>query len=76
MAPHADAISVGDGVQTWPAILRDVERGTLGRRYEAGFDRSFDLDPAPRRDLLPRGSFLTTASIIATRGCTNRCGFC
>ena len=26
-APHADAISLGDGVQTWPAILRDVERG-------------------------------------------------
>ena len=22
---HADAVSVGDGVQTWPAILRDVE---------------------------------------------------
>ena len=26
--------------------------------------------------LLPRGSFLTTTSLIATRGCHNRCGFC
>src|SRR5690606_24566773 len=28
------------------------------------------------RDLLPRDSFLTTSSMIATRGCHNRCGFC
>jgi radical SAM superfamily enzyme YgiQ (UPF0313 family) len=76
VAPHADAIAVGDGVQTWPAILRDVETGALAPRYQAGFDRAFDLDPVPRRDLVPRGSFLTTASVIATRGCTNRCGFC
>ena len=25
---------------------------------------------------LPRKSFLTTTSLIATRGCHNRCGFC
>ncbi|MEO1995309.1 MAG: radical SAM protein, partial [Planctomycetaceae bacterium] len=30
----------------------------------------------PRRDLLPRRSFLTTTSLIATRGCHNRCDFC
>ena len=76
VAPHADAVSVGDGVQTWPAILLDVEKGALGSRYEAGFERPFDLDPPPRRDLVPRDCFLTTASIVATRGCTNRCGFC
>jgi radical SAM superfamily enzyme YgiQ (UPF0313 family) len=28
------------------------------------------------RSLLPRRSFLTTTSLIATRGCHNRCGFC
>ena len=76
VAAHADAVSVGDGVQTWPAILRDVERGALRPRYEAAFDRDYDLDPPPRRDLLPRGSFLTTTSVIATRGCHNRCAFC
>ena len=31
---------------------------------------------APRRDLLPQESFLTTASLMATRGCHNRCDFC
>jgi len=74
--PHANAISVGDGVQTWPAILRDVERGELRPRYEATFDRDYNLDPPPRRDLIPRAGFLTTTSVIASRGCQNRCKFC
>ncbi len=75
-APHADAVSIGDGVQTWPMILRDVECGRLRPRYEAAFDRDYDLDARPRRDLLPRNEFLTTTSVIATRGCVNRCEFC
>ena len=28
-APHADALAIGEGVQLWPEILRDVEAGTL-----------------------------------------------
>jgi len=76
VAPHADALSVGDGVQTWPAILRDVERSALRPRYEATFERDYDLDPPPRRDLLPRDGFLTTTSVIASRGCRSRCAFC
>ena len=27
-APHADALALGEGVQLWPRILRDVEAGT------------------------------------------------
>jgi radical SAM superfamily enzyme YgiQ (UPF0313 family) len=73
---HADAIAVGDGVQLWPDILRDVERGELKPHYETTYERQYGLDPPPRRDLLPRASFLTTTSLIATRGCHNRCGFC
>jgi radical SAM superfamily enzyme YgiQ (UPF0313 family) len=73
---YADAIAVGEGVQLWPQILDDVERGMLRRRYEADFSRPYALDPPPRRSILPRESFLTTSSVIATRGCHNRCGFC
>jgi len=75
-APHADAIAIGDGVQLWPAILRDVEAGRLAPVYRATYENAYRDDPAPRRDLLPRRSFLTTSSLIATRGCHNRCGFC
>ncbi|HZE43556.1 MAG TPA: radical SAM protein [Steroidobacteraceae bacterium] len=73
---HADAIAIGDGVQIWPRILGDVESHCLQTRYEADFSRPYALDPAARRSILPRASFLTTTSVIATRGCHNRCGFC
>ncbi len=76
VAPHADALAVGDGVQLWPQILRDVEAGVLRPRYEAMYESDYRLDPPARRRLLPRKSFLTTTSVIATRGCHNRCGFC
>jgi radical SAM superfamily enzyme YgiQ (UPF0313 family) len=75
-APHADALAVGDGVQLWPRILADFESGCLRRKYVATYQNDYRADPAPRRFLLPRKSFLTTASLIATRGCHNRCGFC
>jgi radical SAM superfamily enzyme YgiQ (UPF0313 family) len=75
-APHADALAFGEGVQLWGQILRDVEAGTLQREYRGDYRRPYRDDPPPRRDLLPRRSFLTTTSLIATRGCHNRCGFC
>ena len=68
---HADAIAIGDGVQLWPTILSEIEQGTLQRRYAADYSRSYALDPPARRAILPRESFLTTTSVIATR-----CGFC
>jgi radical SAM superfamily enzyme YgiQ (UPF0313 family) len=74
--PHADAIVVGEGVHAWPEVLRDVEAGTLRPVYHGSYRRPYRDDPAPRRALLPRDSFLTTTSLIATRGCHNRCGFC
>lgn len=75
-APHADALAVGDGVHTWGQILTDVAAGKLQKVYRGDYRRPYRDDPAPRRDLLPRKSFLTTTSLIATRGCHNRCGFC
>jgi radical SAM superfamily enzyme YgiQ (UPF0313 family) len=74
--PHADAMVIGDGVQVWGELLRDVEAGRLQPVYHGDYRRPYRDDPAPRRDLLPRDSFLTTTSLIATRGCHNRCGFC
>ncbi len=75
-APHADALAVGDGVQLWTRILADVESGCLRPKYVATYESDYRQDPAPRRSLLPRRGFLTTTSLIATRGCHNRCGFC
>ncbi len=75
-SPHADSLVLGDGVQLWPRILRDIEQGCLQQRYVATYENDYCDDPSPRRSILPRRSFLTTTSLIATRGCHNRCGFC
>src|SRR4051794_38410485 len=75
-APHADALAIGEGVRIWPEILRDVEANSLRPVYRGSYRQPYREDPAPRRNLLPRPSFLTTTSLIATRGCHNRCGFC
>ncbi len=75
-APYADSLAVGDGVQLWPRILADVEASRLQPKYTATYETDYRQDPAPRRSILPRKSFLTTTSLIATRGCHNRCGFC
>ena len=75
-APHADSLAVGDGVQLWPRIIADIENGNLRPRYYASYESDCRGDPIPRRSILPRSSFLTTTSLIATRGCHNRCNFC
>ncbi|MBM3737469.1 MAG: DUF4070 domain-containing protein [Acidobacteria bacterium] len=75
-APHADALAMGDGVQLWPRILADAESGRLRPLYQADYANEYSEDPAPRRALIPKHAFLTKASLIATRGCHNRYGFC
>jgi len=74
--PHCDALALGDGVSIWPQILHDQEAGRLQPEYHGSFRTPYRDAPLPRRDLLPRESFLTTTSLIATRGCHCRCGFC
>ncbi|MBI2896784.1 MAG: B12-binding domain-containing radical SAM protein [Deltaproteobacteria bacterium] len=72
---HADAVAVGNGVPLWPRILEDVLAGRLERRYDAPYE-DYDSEPVPDRSILPPWGFLTPASLIATRGCHNRCDFC
>jgi radical SAM superfamily enzyme YgiQ (UPF0313 family) len=73
---HADAIAIGNGVLLWPQILKDIQEGCLQKVYRIGYEHPYSGEPLPRRDILPRESFLTTSSLIATRGCKNRCQFC
>jgi radical SAM superfamily enzyme YgiQ (UPF0313 family) len=76
---HADVVVVGDGVSVWPEVLAGLRNGSLrgGIVVEGSFvTPSYAAAPWPRRDVLPRGAFLTTAAVIATRGCVQRCGFC
>ena len=74
-AQHADAIAIGEGVSVWPRILDDARRGSLEAVYR-GDARGAPPRSIPRRELVDRRAFLTTASVIATEGCVNRCDFC
>jgi len=74
--PHGDALALGEGAAIWGRVLRDVDQGQLAPEYRADYRVPYRTDPAPRRDLLERSSYLTTTSLIATRGCHNRCSFC
>jgi len=73
---QGDIVAMGEGVALWPEILRDIQNGQARGEYRADFVKAYQDDPRPRRELMPRECFVTTASLIATRGCHNRCGFC
>lgn len=74
--PHADVIVLNDGVSVWPRVLEELRGGCARPEYRGSYLTPYREQPAPRRDVLPRQSFLTSTSLIATRGCHNRCGFC
>jgi radical SAM superfamily enzyme YgiQ (UPF0313 family) len=75
-AEHADAIVIGNGVVIWPEILKDIGSRRLKKIYKGSYCLWYKNEPTPRRDIIIGNSFLTTCSMIATRGCKNRCGFC
>jgi radical SAM superfamily enzyme YgiQ (UPF0313 family) len=73
---HADSVVIGFAEQSWPQLLRDFARGELKKFYNMQQHLSIANLPFPRRDLLKKDAYLTINTIIATRGCPNRCRFC
>jgi radical SAM superfamily enzyme YgiQ (UPF0313 family) len=76
-AEHADYVVVGEGENTWPAV---VEAAALGAAPQVF--RSSDFDPVdvarlpvPRFDLLGDRPY-NRYTIQTTRGCPWRCDFC
>jgi len=75
-APHADALFLGPGEQTFPQFLADFRAGKPLRRYESTSGRTLERVPPIRRDLILRRSYLVPNSIVVTRGCPQHCDFC
>jgi radical SAM superfamily enzyme YgiQ (UPF0313 family) len=75
-AQHFDAVVVGEGELSWPALLNDLESGRLKPVYDAG-GRQFDLAeaPMPRFDLLDIDRY-NRITVQTQRGCPWRCEFC
>jgi len=75
-APHADAIFLGPGDQTFPQFLKDLRAGTPQPVYTSTTGRTLERIPPIRRDLIHRDSYLVPNSIVVTRGCPQHCDFC
>ena len=75
-APHADAIFLGPGEQTFPRFLEDFRAGRAERVYRSTDGRTLDRVPPIRRDLIQRRRYLVPNSIVVTRGCPQHCEFC
>ncbi len=73
---HADAIVVGEGDESWPRLLADLERGRLERVYRGSAAVPLDNLPLPHAALLDESRYLSTASVSATRGCPHQCEYC
>jgi radical SAM superfamily enzyme YgiQ (UPF0313 family) len=74
--PHADALFLGPGDQTFPRFLRDLRAGEPKPVYRSTSGRTLDGIPPVRRDLIRRANYLVPNSIVVTRGCPQHCHFC
>jgi radical SAM superfamily enzyme YgiQ (UPF0313 family) len=75
-APHADAIFLGPGEQTFPLFLQEFRAGHPRAVYRSTDGRTLDRLPPIRRDLIARRRYLVPNSIVVTRGCPEHCDFC
>ncbi len=79
---HFDAIVVGDAEGAWPAVLKDIEAGTLRKVYAAeqrlSPNNSEFESPIPRRDLLAETArhYVTVNAVQTGRGCHHNCRYC
>jgi radical SAM superfamily enzyme YgiQ (UPF0313 family) len=78
VAPHVDAVVVGDAEDLWPRVLEDVERGRLRPVYRHDAPPDLAGRPLPRRDLTERTArhYGTVHAVQTTRGCPNGCSYC
>lgn len=74
-APHADALFLGPGEDTFPKFLADFRRGQAQKVYGSPV-RSLEGMPRVRRDLIKRHLYLVPNSIVVSRGCPHHCDFC
>jgi radical SAM superfamily enzyme YgiQ (UPF0313 family) len=89
VAPHFDAVVVGDAEGAWERLLADIQRGELHKvyrqpsRYEPialGQSAHPELmqTPVPRRDMLQHTArhYATINAVQAGRGCRHNCRYC
>jgi radical SAM superfamily enzyme YgiQ (UPF0313 family) len=76
VAPHADAVAVGEGENIWPRVLRDLTAGRLGKLYRSEEQADLAESPVPRWELIAGKDYLYANTLCISRGCPWRCDFC
>lgn len=72
---HCDAVLIGEGEYLWKKIIRDVEKGTLKRKYI----QEERIDPADikvDKSIYKGKKYLDVALVETGRGCQYKCEFC
>jgi radical SAM superfamily enzyme YgiQ (UPF0313 family) len=72
---HADVVVTGEAETIWPEVCSDLLAGKLKERYAGSPTTPSQMSPVDYRFFGNR-SYLTPASLFATRGCNRRCSFC
>jgi len=71
---HADSVVIGEAEESWPRLLRDLEKGELQPFYQQTHPTDIRMLPSPDMSLL---SFHTLfGGVQSSRGCPNGCKFC
>jgi len=75
-AAHADHVFAGEGEETWPEFLEDLEAGRARALYDArGRVFALERSPLPRYDLLDPARY-NRLTVQTARSCPHRCTFC
>jgi radical SAM superfamily enzyme YgiQ (UPF0313 family) len=76
VAPHVDALVIGEAEPVWQKVLADAGRRALRPRYDGRAGTDLRGLPPPRYDLLDRRRHSRLMPVEATRGCPKLCSYC
>ncbi len=76
VAPHADAVAIGEGETLWPRLLADLAANSMQKFYRSTEPIDMAESPPPRWDLIADKDYLYANTLCVTRGCPWRCDFC
>jgi radical SAM superfamily enzyme YgiQ (UPF0313 family) len=77
VAPHVDAVCVGEGEALWSQILNDAQNGSLQKYYRQPEGVRWDMQqsPIPKFELLDLDRY-NRLTVQTSRGCPLDCSFC
>ena len=70
-----DHLVLGEGEAIVPRFVKDLQQGTLQKRYESPQSPSLDSTPLPLWDLIKLSDYVSMG-IQYSRGCPFNCEFC